>query len=162
MKNGIPSHDTFSRLFANLVPAGLQKALLCLTQDWADELGDVVAVDGKALRRRSRTPPKVADGAASIDARYYLLRAEFSAERLGRIVRSDWAIENADARIGRLHWVLDVSMDEDQARNHKGNSAACLAVVRRLALNIARMHPDNDPFAASSSTPSAATTFCWT
>ena len=41
-----------------------------------------------------------------------------------------------------LHWVLDVSMDEDQARNRKGNSAACLAVVRRLALNIARMHPD--------------------
>ena len=33
-------------------------------------------------------------------------------------------------------------MDEDQARNRKGNSAACLAVVRRLALNIARMHPD--------------------
>ena len=27
-------------------------------------------------------------------------------------------------------------------RNRKGNSAACLAVVRRLALNIARMHPD--------------------
>ena len=44
--------------------------------------------------------------------------------------------------IGRLHWVLDVSMNEDQARNRKGNSAACLAVVRRLALNIARMHPD--------------------
>ena len=52
------------------------------------------------------------------------------------------AIENADARIGRPHWVLDVSMDEDQARNRKGNSAACLAVVRRLALNIVRMHPD--------------------
>ena len=30
--------------------AGLQKALLCLTQDWADKLGEV-AVDGKALRR---------------------------------------------------------------------------------------------------------------
>ena len=29
------------------------------------------------------------------------------------------------------HWVLDVSMDEDRAR--KGNGAACLAVVRRLA-----------------------------
>ena len=33
-------------------------------------------------------------------------------------------------------------MDEDQARNRKGNGAACLAVIRRLALNIARMHPD--------------------
>ncbi len=39
-------------------------------------------------------------------------------------------------RIGRLHWVLDVSMDEDRARNRKGNSAACLAVVRRLATTV--------------------------
>ena len=51
LENGIPSHDTFSRLFAKLDPAGLQKALLRLAQDWADRLGDVVAVDGKALRR---------------------------------------------------------------------------------------------------------------
>ena len=36
-------------------------------------------------------------------------------------------------RIGRLHWVLDVSMDEDRSRNRKGNGAACLAVVQRLA-----------------------------
>ena len=83
-----------------------------------------------------------ADGTTSIDARCYLLSAALSAERFGRAARSHWAIENADARIRRLHWVLDVSMDEDQARNRKGNSAACLAVVRRLALNIARMHPD--------------------
>ena len=32
--------------------------------------------------------------------------------------------------------------DWTRLRNRKGNSAACLAVVRRLALNIARMHPD--------------------
>ena len=36
-------------------PAGLQRALLRLAQDWADELGDVVAVDGKALRRSFET-----------------------------------------------------------------------------------------------------------
>ena len=45
-------------------------------------------------------------------------------------------------RIGRLHWVLDMSLDEDQARNRKGNGAACLGVIRRLVLNIVRMHPD--------------------
>ncbi len=74
--------------------------------------------------------------------RYCLLSAKPSAERFGHTVRSRWAIENADACIGRLHWVLDVSMDEDRARNRKGNAAACLGVIRRLALNIARMHPD--------------------
>ena len=76
---------------------------------------------------------RLADGTESVDARYYLLSAQPDAERFGQIARAHWAIENADARIGRLHWVLDVSMDEDRARNRKGNGAACLAVVRRLA-----------------------------
>ena len=44
--------------------------------------------------------------------------------------------------IGRLHRMLDVSMDEDRARNRKDSGAACLGVIRRLAPNIARMHPD--------------------
>ena len=280
LEHGIPSHDTFSRLFRKLDPAGLQAALLELAQNWGDELGDVVAVDGKVLRRsfesaserspthllqafasaskltlaqvevdgksneipalpkllelfdvKGRTvtadamhaqrgtaaaivakggdyalalkrnqdglhedvseyldnPPesakllshqeldkghgrvekrtatvchdvdwllqrrdwpglsaigkvvaerRLADGTESVDTRYYLLSAELSAERFGRVVRSHWAIENS------LHWVLDVTMDEDRARNRKGNGAACLGVVRRLALNIARMHPD--------------------
>ena len=51
LKNGIPSHDTFSRLFRRLDPAGLQNALLRLAQNWGAALGDVVAVDGKVLRR---------------------------------------------------------------------------------------------------------------
>ena len=76
---------------------------------------------------------RLADGTESVDARYYLLSAKPDAERFGRIVRFHWAIENADARIGRLHWVLDVSMDEDRAHNRKGNGAACLAVIPRLA-----------------------------
>ncbi len=79
---------------------------------------------------------RLASGAESVDTRYHILSAKLEAERFGRTVRAHWAIENS------LHWVLDVSMDEDRARNRKGNSAACLAVVRRLALNIARMHPD--------------------
>ena len=70
-----------------------------------------------------------------METRYHLLSAKLSARRFGRVVRAHWAIENS------LHWVLDVTMDEDRARNRKGNGAHCLAVMRRLALNIARMHP---------------------
>ena len=53
------------------------------------------------------------------------------------VARAHWAIENS------LHRVLDVTMGEDAARNRKGSGAACLAVIRRLALNIARAHPAN-------------------
>ena len=277
--HGVPSHDAFSDLFRALDPSSLQTALLRMAQDWGDALGDVVAVDGKALRRSfedaaARSPlhlvqafaakakltlaqvevadksneipalPKLLElldvkgrvvtadamhaqretsaavvagggdyvlalkgnqealhddaklylddprqqekllshqeldkghgriecrtasvchdvdwlqerhcwpglaaigkvvaerrqknGRDSVGTRYYILSAKLSAERFERVVRTHWAIENS------LHWVLDVTMNEDQTRNRKGNGAHCLATMRRLALNIARLHP---------------------
>jgi predicted transposase YbfD/YdcC len=51
LPNGIPSHDTFGRVFALLDPA----ALLACIQQWLNALGtavagEVVAIDGKTLR----------------------------------------------------------------------------------------------------------------
>jgi predicted transposase YbfD/YdcC len=51
LANGIPSHDTFGRVFARLAPA----ALLPCIQQWLAALGravagEVVAIDGKTLR----------------------------------------------------------------------------------------------------------------
>jgi len=68
--------------------------------------------------------------------RTFLLSKRFSAEQLLAIVRSHWGIENT------LHWTLDVTLEEDLARNRKDYGPANLAVLRRLALNIARAHPD--------------------
>lgn len=68
--------------------------------------------------------------------RYYLLSQPFRPVQLLTIVREHWGIEN------RLHWTLDVVLDEDGARNRKDNAPANLAILRRLALNIARAHPD--------------------
>jgi len=48
----------------------------------------------------------------------------------GKVVRSHWGVEN------RLHWVLDCAFDEDNNRARKGHSAANLAVVRHIALNM--------------------------
>ena len=59
----------------------------------------------------------------------------FPPERFNQIVRTHWGIEN------RLHWVLDVACNEDQARNRKDNGAANLALFRKLALNLARLEP---------------------
>ena len=108
-------------------------ATVCHDVGWLLERHDWPGLSavGKVVAER-----RLADGSESVDTRYYLLSAQPDAERFGRIARAHWAIENS------LHWVLDVSMDEDRARNRKGNGAPCLAVVRRLALNIARMHPD--------------------
>ncbi len=43
--------DTFSRLFAKLDPAGLQKALLRLAQDWADRVVRMHP-DKRSVRRK--------------------------------------------------------------------------------------------------------------
>jgi predicted transposase YbfD/YdcC len=68
--------------------------------------------------------------------RYFLLTQCYKPAELLRIVREHWGIENV------LHWTLDVVLDEDQARSRKDHAPANLAVLRRLALNIARAHPD--------------------
>lgn len=52
LPNGIPSHDTIGRIFAMLNPKALEQAF----RDWAAAIaslskGEVVAIDGKTLRR---------------------------------------------------------------------------------------------------------------
>jgi predicted transposase YbfD/YdcC len=51
LPNGIPSHDTFGRVFAQLNPEQFQHGFLSWVQAIAKiKLGEVVAVDGKTLR----------------------------------------------------------------------------------------------------------------
>ena len=67
--------------------------------------------------------------------RYFLLSRYVSAKRLLEITRSHWSIEN------QLHWILDVDFGEDHCRVRTRNAAENLAILRRLALNIAKCHP---------------------
>lgn len=64
---------------------------------------------------------------------YYLLSTPLSAARFGEAARAHWGVENG------LHWVLDVTMNEDQARNRKGHGPQNIALLRRLALNLAKL-----------------------
>ena len=70
------------------------------------------------------------DGSASRSTRYYLSSARLTPERFAEVVRAHWAIENG------LHWVLDVTFDEDRARNRKDHGPENLAILRRLTLNL--------------------------
>jgi predicted transposase YbfD/YdcC len=70
------------------------------------------------------------------EARYYISSAALGAERAGQAVRGHWGIEN------RLHWVLDVTFNEDQSRLRKGFGARNMAVVRHFALNLVRSAKD--------------------
>jgi len=74
-------------------------------------------------------------GKTSSETRYYLISRKLDAEHLNGAVRSHWGIENT------LHWSLDVTFGEDQARNRKDNGPENLGLLRRLAFNIAKQEP---------------------
>ena len=57
----------------------------------------------------------------------------FAPERFNAIAREHGGIEN------RLHWMLDVGFNEDQSRNRKYHCPGNLALLRNLALNLARL-----------------------
>ena len=66
----------------------------------------------------------------TVETAYYLLSTKLSAARFNEVVRSHWGIEN------RLHWRLDVIMNEDQDRNRMDNSPYNHAIPRHMALNV--------------------------
>lgn len=81
------------------------------------------------------TASREINGKTTMETRCYLLSRAFTPEQLNAVVRSHWGIENS------LHWVLDVVMDEDQARNRKDHGPQNLALLRKLALNLAKLEP---------------------
>ena len=81
------------------------------------------------------TASREINGKTTVETRCYLLSQAFPPERFNTVVRSHWGIENG------LHWVLDVVMDEDQARNRKDHGPQNLALLRKLALNLAKRDP---------------------
>jgi len=61
---------------------------------------------------------------------YYLLGTALTSERFLEVVRAHWGVEN------RLHWRLDVVMNEYQRRARRDNGPNDLAVPRHMALNV--------------------------
>lgn len=53
--------------------------------------------------------------------------------RLLALSRNHWTIEN------RLHWVRDVTFDEDRSRVRTGAGAQIMASLRNLAISLLRM-----------------------
>lgn len=72
-------------------------------------------------------------GQTSKEERLYIGSIPVQARRFAHAVRSHWEVEN------RLHWCLDVCLNDDQARARVRNSARNLATVRRMVLNILRL-----------------------
>ena len=86
-------------------------------------------------RRRRQGDPNPRAAKITTETAYYLLSTPLSAERFGHAARSHWTVEN------NLHWVLDVTMNEDMARNRLDNGLHNLAVLRHMAINLISKEP---------------------
>jgi predicted transposase YbfD/YdcC len=64
----------------------------------------------------------------SVEERYYLSSLPADPRLLNEAARSHWGVENS------LHWVLDVTFDEDRSRIRKENAPENFGLLRRLAL----------------------------
>jgi predicted transposase YbfD/YdcC len=85
----------------------------------------------KAIGQITRT--REITGKTTTEVAYYLLSTPLPADRFAEVARAHWAVENS------LHWVLDVTMNEDQARNRKDHGPQNIALLRRLAMNLAKI-----------------------
>ncbi len=89
-------------------------------QDQWPGLASIAAVE--AQRRIGKKTTK--------ETRYFISSLRGSARKLAEAARKHWGIENS------LHWVLDVTMNEDQSRIRKDHAPENMALLRRLALNL--------------------------
>jgi predicted transposase YbfD/YdcC len=98
---------------------------------WLGEIGEQWP-GLRSIPRVEATRP-VSGQAATTECRYYISSLEGrDARAMGSAIRGHWGIEN------RLHWVLDVTFQEDQSRIRKGHGAQNYSRLRRIALNLLR------------------------
>lgn len=74
----------------------------------------------------------------SKEYRYYISSMECDAERFANAVRGHWGIENS------LHWVLDVTFDEDRCRIRDEKGRENFAMLRRLAVSLLKNEPTSN------------------
>lgn len=167
LRHGIPSDDTFSRLFRWLDPVRFQACFVRFMERFAETMAGVVAIDGKTLRRSfdraaGKSPlhmvhPWAADqrlllGQIAVDDKSNEITA---VPKLLEMLSLQGCIVTADAincqrAIGAKvterggDYVLALNgnqgtMNEDQARHCKDHGPENIALLRRPALNLAKL-----------------------
>lgn len=69
------------------------------------------------------------------ELRFYISSLPSQAARHAQVIRSHWSVENS------LHWVLDVTFNEDASRIRQGYAAQNLGLIRRLSVSLLKREP---------------------
>ena len=89
--------------------------------------------DLRTLVRIDAITHHLRDSKTTEQVRFYISSLKVDAGRFNEPVRAHWGIENS------LHWVLDVTFQEDASRARKDHADRNLATARRWALNLCKM-----------------------
>lgn len=96
-------------------------------------LGFPHAAQAIRLTRRRRHPATTAWSTETVYAITSLTTIDATPTDLADIARGHWGIED------RLHWVRDVTFDEDRSQIRTRNGPRLMATLRNLAINILRL-----------------------
>lgn len=72
---------------------------------------------------------RIINGKTTIEERFYISSLGPVARRIASYIRLHWEIEN------KVHWVLDVTFNEDRSQIRKDNGPVIMNIVRKWALN---------------------------
>lgn len=87
-------------------------------------LRSIACVESTRETRKGKTTEK----------RYYISSLDVDAERIARAARAHWGIENC------VHWVLDMTFNEDGCRIRTDNAPEILSIIRKWAMNLLNQH----------------------
>lgn len=79
-----------------------------------------------------------ATGETSIERRFYISSLKSNAKEILLRTREHWGVENS------LHYVLDVTYQEDASRIRKSNAVENFALIKRTSLNVIKSYPFKD------------------
>ena len=80
-------------------------------------------------------------GQCTKETMYYISSHRQDVQSIARAIRSHWGVEN------KVHWVLDVTFREDECRIRRDEGAQNFGILRRMCLNLSRLHPKKDSMA---------------
>lgn len=66
----------------------------------------------------------------TVEQRYFISSLAANAKQIAEAIRSHWAVENS------LHWILDVTLREDDSRIRKDHAPENMAMIRHIILNM--------------------------
>ncbi len=109
-------HLTRRRVFVHPVPTELN-----VLAEWPG-VRSILAVESIRMIKP--------DGRVTAEKRYFLSSVPSEDERQISAIRQHWSIENS------LHWVLDVTFQEDTSRVREQHARRNLALLRKIAMNL--------------------------